>query len=170
MTRNDWQDDPEIQQRLREGRVRNGILRTAIIWTPLFLVSAVALVYFLADILTGGNQGTWFLIVVLSIFTVLFGFQAIQAIMDLRSEPRHTEDIVTRRWSRSDSLVMRSHYIRLASKQILRGDLDLLMEVKEGDRVSVRFYPHSAILVSLDRLAEPPKVPLEQLREEDSNL
>ena len=55
MTRNDWRNDSEIQQQLRERGVRNGILRTAVIWTPLFLVSAVALLYFLFDVLTGAD-------------------------------------------------------------------------------------------------------------------
>lgn len=157
MKRNEWQDDPEIQRKLRERAVRNGIIRTAVIWTPLFLVSAVAFVYFLFDVLTGGDNGTWFLIVVLAIFTTLFGFQSIQALLDLRTEPRALEEVVTRRWSRSDSLVMRSHYIRLANKQILRGDALMLAEIKEGDRVSVRFYPHSAVLLSVEKLLPPPK-------------
>ncbi|MGE5594550.1 MAG: hypothetical protein ACM3S1_00795 [Hyphomicrobiales bacterium] len=147
-----WQDDPEIQKRLRENAVRNGILRTAIIWTPLFLVALCALLFFAFDMITGGGRATWFLLVVLGLFTLLFGFQSIQALLDLRSEPRSLEDIIVRRWSRSDSLVMRSHYIRLGNGQILRGDLDLLGDVREDDVVRVRYYPHSAVLVSCERV------------------
>jgi len=147
-----WQDDPEIQRQLRERSVRNGILRSAIIWTPLFLITAGALLFFLFDMLTGGERGTWFLLVVLALFTTLFGFQSIHALLDLRGEPRETQDVVVRRWSRTDSFVMRSHYIRLASKQILRGDLDLLDGVREGDRVNVRYYPHSAVITWVERI------------------
>lgn len=147
-----WQDDPELQQAQYEHGVRNGILRTAIIWTPLFLITGGALLYFLFDLLTGGDSGTWFLIVVLGIFTTLFGFQSIQALLDLRTSPRETEAVVTRRWSRSDSFVMKSHYIKLGSRQILRGDILLLDGVTEGDRVHVRYYPHSAVLVAVQRL------------------
>ncbi|MCK9518514.1 MAG: hypothetical protein M0R74_05740 [Dehalococcoidia bacterium] len=151
-----WQDDPRIQQQLRERAVRNGILRTALIWTPLFVLAAGALLFFLFDVLTGGERGTWFLLVVLGLFTTLFGFQAVHALLDLRGEPRTTEDLVVRRWSRTDSFVMRSHYVRLAGKQILRGDVDLLDGVREGDRVLVRYYPHSAVILSCERLpAEP---------------
>lgn len=170
MTRIDWSDDPEIQRQLRERSVRSGILRTAIIWTPLLLLSAGALLYFAIDMLTGGGQATWFLLVVLGLFTTLFGFQSIQAILDLRARPRETEDIVTRRWSRSDSLVMRSHYIRLTGRTILRGDAYTLDGISEGDRVHVRYYPHSAVLVSAERVVEPPDIPGEALRNEDSNL
>ena len=147
-----WQDDPEIQRQLRERSVRNGILRSAIIWTPLFLITAGALLFFLFDMLTGGERGTWFLLVVLALFTTLFGFQSIHALLELRGEPRETQDVVVRRWSRTDSFVMRSHYIRLASKQILRGDLDLLDGVREGDRVNVRYYPHSAVITWVERI------------------
>ncbi len=147
-----WQDDAEIQRQLRERSVRNGILRSAIIWTPLFLITAGAFLFFLYDVLTGGERGTWFLLVVLGLFTTLFGFQSIHALLDLRGEPRETEDVVVRRWSRTDSFVMRSHYIRLASKQILRGDLDLLDGVREGDRVFVRYYPHSAVITWAERI------------------
>jgi hypothetical protein len=157
-----WQDDPEIQRQLRERAVRNGILRTALIWTPLFLLAAGALLFFLVDLLTGGDRGTWFLLVVLGLFTTLFGFQAIHALLDLRGEPKSIEDLVVRRWSRTDSFVMRSHYVRLASKQILRGDVDLLDGVREGDRVVVRYYPHSAIIVSCERIPEEPGAMVEQ--------
>lgn len=151
-----WQDDPEIQRQLRERAVRNGILRTAVVWTPLFVVAAGALLFFLFDVLTGGDRGTWFLLVVLGLFTTLFGFQSIHALLDLRGEPRSAEDLVVRRWSRTDSFVMKSHYIRLAGKQILRGDVDILDGVREGDRVAVRYYPHSAVVVSCERLPDEP--------------
>lgn len=150
-----WQDDPEIQQQLRERGVRNGIVRTAVIWTPFFLLSLGTFLYFLVDLLTGGNKGTWFLIVVLGLFTTLFGFQSIQALLDLRSKPREVDDVVTRRWTRTDSLVMKSHYVRLGAGQILRGDPVTLAEIREGDRVVARFYPHSAVLVACERIIEP---------------
>ena len=44
------------------------------------------------------------------------------------------EGEVTRRWTRRDSLVLASHYVRV-DKTILRGTLDLLLDVKVGDRV-----------------------------------
>ena len=68
---------------------------------------------------------------------------------------------MTRRWSRSDSLVMRSHYLRLG-KRILRGDVDLLANIKEDDWVEVTFYSHSAVIVWVEKAVppegeEPPK-------------
>ena len=152
-----WDQDPEIAARLFEHRVRAGIIRSAIIWTPLFLVAAAALIFYLGDVLIGFDRGgTWFLIVVLAVLTLLFGFQAFQALLDLRAEPEEETGEVSRRWSRSDSLVMRSHYIRIGD-HILRGDLILLDGIKEGDDVRVRYYSHSAVIVHLEKLKPPPK-------------
>jgi hypothetical protein len=150
----DWREDDEIQRALAEQRVRRGLWRSAIIWTPLFLVAGAAWLFFLADELTGGERGGWFLIVVLTIFCILFGTQSIQAIRDLRSKPTEVEGVITRRWTRSDSLVLRSHYLRIEGK-LLRGDLDLIADVKAGDFARVRFYPHSAVITDVQKLQQP---------------
>ncbi|MCZ2108448.1 MAG: DUF3827 domain-containing protein [Dehalococcoidia bacterium] len=146
-----WEHDPEIMARLIEHRVRNGLIRSAVIWTPLFLLTAGGCLFYMTDRVFGlGYGGTWFLVVVLGVLGALFGFQAFQALLDLRTKPREETGTVSRRWSRSDSLVMRSHYIRVGS-HILRGDVVLLDGVKEGDEVRVRYFPHSAVLVAVEK-------------------
>jgi hypothetical protein len=151
-----WHDDPEIRRRHAAATVRGGLLRTAIIWMPLFLAAAGAGLFFLADQLLGGDRGSWFLVVVLAILAGLFGFQGMQATLDLFTEPREKTAEVTRRWSRSDSFVLKSHYLRLESGEILRGNIVLLDGIKAGDRVRVLYYPHSAVIVDLEKLVEPP--------------
>ena len=149
-----WADDPLLADEVRARAVRHGIIRSAVIWTPLVLGGLVLALFFLFDVATGGDSGgTWFLVVVLAIITGLFGFQSIQALMDLRSEPVSAVATVGRRWSRSDSLVMKSHYIRLTTGQILRGDVVTLAGVKEGDRVRLSYYPHTAVISRLDKVA-----------------
>jgi hypothetical protein len=155
-----WQDDPEIQMHLRERAVRNGILRSAIIWTPFFLLVLVLLVFFGFDKLTGGDRGsTWFLLVVLLIFNVLLGSQSIQSVADLLGKPHTVEGEISRRWARNDMFVVRQHYIRIG-KRILRGDGDVVGDVKTGDTVKARFYPHSSVLVTVEKVettqAQPP--------------
>lgn len=130
-------------------------MRSAVIWTPIFLVALFGFGFYLVDELFALNQGsTWFLVVALAVLASLFGFQSVQAILDLRSEPRELTGEITRRWSRSDSFVMKSHYIRIGGK-ILRGDVFLLAEVAEGDTVKVRYYPHSAIMAALEKVKTP---------------
>lgn len=147
-----FDSDPIVQRANQERRARNSIIRNAIIWLPLFLVTGGALLFFVADIVVGGGRGTWFLIVVLSILAFLFGYQGIQSTLDLIYGDTTTEGRVTRRWARTDSLVIRSHYIRLDRKKIFRIDNLYHGETKEGDYVRVRYYPHSAVVIEVEKL------------------
>lgn len=158
MSKTDWQDDPEIREAMRRRSVRNTVLRSAVIWTPPFVVCAALLVWFFVDMLLGGGRGTWFLLVVLTGFSALFGIRSYQSIADLAGEPQTLTGAVTRRWSRSDSFVMKSHYIRIG-RQILQGDLYSLDTVKQGDRVEVTYYPHSAVIIALAKLPDEDSLP-----------
>ena len=151
-----WQDDPEIVRANQRAQVRGRLLRSTLIWGPPFLASAAALLFFGFDRAFGGPDygSTWFLVIVLTVFTGLFGFQAIQSLLDYIGEPEVSTGFVTRRWARSDSLVMRTHYVRVG-KQILRGDVVLLDGIHEGDYVEATFYPHSAVLLWIDKKEAP---------------
>lgn len=150
-----WQDDPELEAARRAHGVRTSLIRTAIIWTPLFLAAAAGLIFYAVDTATGSKYGgTWILVVVLGIATFLFGFQSIQAWLDLFTEPIDQSGFVQRRWARRDSFVFQTQYIRI-DKRILRGDHLLLAEVKEGDYIRANFYRHSNVLVDVEKLPPP---------------
>ena len=150
-----WQDDPELQRKRQEQQVRGRLLRSTLIWGPPFLAAAAALLFFTADRLFIHDYGsTWFLVVVLAILSALFGFQAIQSFLDFIGDPVTQEGRVTRRWARSDSFVLKTHYIRL-DKQILRGDQLILDGIREGDWVEAVYYPHSAVLVTVEKRPGP---------------
>ncbi len=151
-----WQSDPELVKARQHNGVRGRLLRSAILWTPFFVASLGALAFFAFDraFLGGDHGGTWFLVIVLLVLTVLFGFQSIQSLLDLIGQPRVESGFVGRRWSRSDSIVIKAHYIRLG-KLILRGDQMVLDGIREGDYVEATFYPHSAVLVWVDKLPPP---------------
>jgi hypothetical protein len=152
-----WQDDKELFAAQMRRHARTRLFRSAIIWTPLFVVSGSALVFFTVDraFLGGDRGGTWFLVVVLSILTVLFGFQSIQALLDVFGHTRELTGQVIRRWSRTDSLVVRSHYIRMDTKQIFQVDRTLHGDVAEGDWLRLEYYPHTAILITVDKVPPP---------------
>ena len=150
-----WRDDPQIRAEIKARGVRSRIVRSAILWTPLFLISLGAALFYLFDTLFGGDRGgTWVLVIVLGILATLFGFQSVQSLLDLRAAPLAATGLVTRRWARSDSLVLRSHYVRIDNR-ILRGDSDLLANIKEGDYVEASYYPHSAVIVWIERRPPP---------------
>ena len=157
MPTNEWLDDPEIQAQLRARSVRNGILRSAILWTPPFLGCLGLLLFFVYDQVTDGGRGTIFLLVILAIGTLLFGSQSIQALRDVTGTTRSTTGVVTRRWSKMDSLVMKTHYVRIGTT-ILRGDQDLLGDVLAGDTIEVRYYPHSAVAFAVTVIDKAPRV------------
>lgn len=152
-----WQNDLELAAQTEAARARGRLLRSAIFWGPLFLAIFVLFVFFLFDrAFTGGDHGgTWFLVGFLALLSFLFGFQAAQAVLDLLGGIQETTGIVTRRWSRSDSLVMRSHYVRLDNRRILRVGAEFHGDIREGDTLKVKFYPHSAVAVWVDRLPPP---------------
>lgn len=151
----DWQTDPYLRRIEMERTARNAVLRSAIIWTPFFVVALAALCWAVVDRLFIGDGSTWFLVVVLSVLTFLFGYQSIQAIRDLVGGSRTIEGEVKRKWSRTDSLVLRSHYIRLHTKQIIRIDDVFHGDVKVGHWVSVRYYPHSAMAIECESIDDP---------------
>jgi len=163
-----WHDDPVLRDEIAEQIARSGIMRSAILWTPPFLLCLAGFLYFLADLVFGWGNGGIVLVIVIGGITFLFGFQAVQAIQDLRGQPAEIEEVVTRRWHKNDSIVLRTHYVRLGRGLILRGDKGLMERIEEGDRVAVRYYPNSAVLIGIKRLpdkepeaaaaADPPRV------------
>ena len=149
-----FQADLLVTEELEAVRARNRLLRSAIMWGPIFLIVAGAFLFFLVDRLFLGGEygGTWFLVGFLGFLAFLFGFQASQSVLDLTGGAREATGMVTRSWSRSDSLVLRSHYIRLDEGQILRVGGVFHAGLKEGDRLRVKFYPHSAAAIWVEKL------------------
>jgi hypothetical protein len=150
----EWLEDPEARRRYDEAL--RSLTRSSIIWTPFAVAAIGALLFFLVDILflDRDNGSTWFLIVVLSLFSFLFGSQAFQALTDRFAQPRLLTGVVTRRWSKLDSFVMRTFYVRI-DRQILRGETELLKSINPGDTVAVRYFPHSALIVTATRVEVP---------------
>jgi hypothetical protein len=149
----------EIQK--REKSLRRGITQTAVIWTPIFAATAGAWVFFLWDRIQGPDYGsTWFLMVVLSIFLLVFGVQSTSALRDLFGQPREASGMVSRFWTKRDSFVFKSYYIRV-DRKILRGDRFVVGDVRAGDHVELRYFPHSGILIAVNVL-EPPEQPGEE--------
>lgn len=155
MTQYQWADDPEVMRARVAAKVRRGLWINTLIWMPLFLAFLALSIYYIAgrimDFETGGTGFLFYLVIGLAI---LFGFQGFQSVLDLLGSPKEQEGFVTRRWSRSDSFVIKSHYIRL-DKQILRIERAYHGDIVEGDYLRVVFYPHSAVVIHVERVAAP---------------
>lgn len=145
---------------------RAQVLRTAVFYTPLFLASAIVAALLLVGVWDGGPV----LLVIMLFLSVLFGFQSIQSLRDLRADLRTTRGPVRRIWSKMDLFVTRSHYIAI-DRQIFRipaeAHFDLREEAKrlrdaglEDDyliEVEVVHYPHTGTVESVKRLGQVPR-------------
>jgi hypothetical protein len=153
-----WRDDPDIVTSEQEHAARSKIIRSAILWTPIFAICLGAWLFFGFDriVLDGENGSTWFLMVVLTGLTTLFAFPAIQSLLDVRGGPLERDVRVIRRWSRRDAFVVKNHFLKLESGQILEGNALSVEGIEDGDQARVRYYPHSAVIVWARRASEPP--------------
>jgi len=150
----DWSTDPQLQEEILEQGLRGGLVRTAVIWTPITLVLAGCFAFFAYDEATGGDRGSWFFVGILTIATAVTGTLALSAWRDLRAEPATIEGYVRRVWTKTDSFIVKTHYIKI-DKQILRVDRMLHGEIAEGDYIRVDFYKHSTIVIRVTKLPDP---------------
>ena len=140
---------------------RAQVQRQAVIYTPLFVATAIALLLIAVGVWDLGPV----LLIITLLVTFLFGYQSIQALRDLRAVPRTTRGPITRIWSKMDLVVTRSHYIRIEGNIFrvpFQDYYDLREEAKrlkaEGledeyrIEVEVTHYPHTATVESVKRL------------------
>lgn len=139
---------------------RSALIRQAVLYTPLFVATAVLFLLTLVGVIKGGIVMYIFLV----IGVLLFGYQSIQALRDLRTNPVVTQGAITRIWSKMDFFVSRSYYIAMR-RTIFRIPVtdyyDLREEAKrmradgtdEDYRIEVRVthFPHTGNVISLER-------------------
>jgi hypothetical protein len=141
---------------------RSALLRTAVIYTPLFLVALAFMLGTLAGVIDGGIV----LLVMAGILTFLFGYQSIQALRDLRADTTVvTRGPVNRIWSKMDMFVSRSYYITV-QRNIFRIPIQSYWDLREEAKrmraegtdedyrieVQVEHYPHTGNVVAVERL------------------
>lgn len=156
-------------------RSRTPLIRSAAFYTPLFGLSLLATLSILLGVFDGGIV----LLIIGLLATFLFGYQAIQAIRDLRANTiTTTRGPVTRIWSKMDLFVTRSHYIAV-DRAIFRIPIEAYWDLREEAKrmradgsdedyrieVQVEHYPHTGNVVKVDRLGVIPKPTAESLRD-----
>jgi hypothetical protein len=142
---------------------RAEVLRTAIFYTPLFLLTVAAALLMLVGVWDGGPV----LFVIDLLLAFLFGFQSVQSLRDLRSELRKTRGPISRIWSKMDLIVTRSYYIRVGSSIFripFQDYYDLREEAKQLKatgledeyriEVEVTHYPHTGAVEKVERLGQ----------------
>jgi hypothetical protein len=137
---------------------RRSLLATFVFFTPLALAGLCLMLYLLWNaVADGASSGDIVLLVFVGFVTALLLFQAVTALLDLRSEPIRTAGRVNSRWSRSDLLIFGdSCYIRVAPVDGSRSGIFKIErfwweQLKEGDRVMVEHYRHTSSVVSVEK-------------------
>jgi len=136
-------------------RAKRGIVRSAIWLTPVFIVSTAAAVFLLSDSV-GGSASLWVAFALTALLALLSGVSALGAWRDLFAEPRDTEGVILRKWTKSELFVFRGHYI-MVGKRVLRVRKDTYRDMPDaGDRIYLNHYPHTNALVRWQHIDTPP--------------
>jgi hypothetical protein len=134
---------------------RGRLIRDAIFYTPIFVLCAAVLLLMLVGAIDRAIVGMVLLVVV----TFLFGYQSIQTLRDLRDRPQQVEGAITRRWTKRDGFVVKSHYVAV-NKAIFRIPVESYLDVKTGDSVRIEAYPHTGLVLQCERTGRPePEAP-----------
>lgn len=149
---------------------RAGVLRGAVIYTPLFVLSLIGVVLVLTGIWDGAV-----LLIILLVLAGLFGYQSIQSLRDLRKDMVETRGPVMRIWSKRDVMVSKSYYISvnraifripIAAYWDLREEAKRMRDAELDDeyRIEVRVvhYPHTGAVETVERLGQ---ISIEDARE-----
>jgi hypothetical protein len=153
---------------LLQSSARASVIRTAVFYTPLFIATLAVILLILIGVWDGGPV----LLVIMGILAILFGFQSIQSLRDLRSELKTTRGPVLRIWTKADiPLITRSHYISVGG-QFFSVAPDVHFDLKEEIKrmraagiedeyyieVEVLHYPHTGTVQSVTRLGTIPRM------------
>lgn len=127
---------------------RTALVRSVLLFAP-FL--AVVLVAFVALVMGGLSGGAIAGAVVVGLVALLLGYQVVQSLRDLLTQPVETEGQVERHWNRNEFFIFRNTYI------FVRGDVYRLspeqeLHVEIGDDVRVRHYPHTGTVDAIEVL------------------
>lgn len=134
-----------------ERAAHRAVVRTALIYTPLFLAGIAITTISILGIFDAGTVLT----VIEALVTALFGYQSVQAVRDLRAPLVRTEGVIGRRWSRSDFIISRSYYISVG-RNIFPLPIEKWYDLAEDDVVLLTHYPHTTTVVTVEKLPKSP--------------
>jgi hypothetical protein len=132
------------------GPNRPAIVRNAIVYTPLAAGIGALFLWSVFSLLTG-NPGAIIMAFILGLIGFALVFESIAALRDLRSEPTKTEGEARRIWKKSKVLIFgRQDYV-LVDGQVFEIGPVAATELSEGQRVSIRHWPHTMRVITLER-------------------
>jgi hypothetical protein len=133
---------------------RRAVIRSALVWTPIFVTSSALSVTF-ALIALDDSPGAWISFAITALVALLSGVSALGAMRDLYAVPTNTTGIIERKWRKSDIIVFRGHYI-LIKKRVFRVPRPIFEAMPEaGTAIVIEHFPHTNALVSWEPATMP---------------
>lgn len=127
---------------------RTVLVRSVLLFLPFLAIVLVALV----TLVRGGVSGGAIIgVVVVSLVTLLLGYQIVQSLRDLAGHPIETEGVVERHWNRNEFFVFRNTYI-FVEGDVYRLSPEQELHVEIGHRVRVRHYQHTGTVEAIEVL------------------
>jgi hypothetical protein len=128
------------------------VLRSALLFTPFFIVASAVFAFMLNDARTDDvTAGTVIGLLLSGGVAALLGYQSVQAIRDLFAPLVETEGRVERRWSRNEYFIMRNDYV-VVRGSVFRIEPERALQIEPGDTVRVVHYPHTDTVETIDIL------------------
>jgi hypothetical protein len=130
------------------------VVLQALIFTPLALITGAGILYALYNIVTG-DFGYIVMLVVMTILTVIFGFQAVHYLKDLNAEPVQSEGEIAKKWTKANLFFffMPGYYLAVKG-QIFTVSRAHFRGLLEEDMVRIRHYPNSLTVEYVERFDE----------------
>jgi hypothetical protein len=126
------------------------VLRSALLFTPFFLLAVAVFAFMLNDARTDGvTLGTVIGLLLSGGVTALLGYQSVQATRDLFAQLVETEGRVERRWSRNEFFIVRNDYV-LVQGSVFRIEPERALQIEAGDTVRVVHFPHTDTVETID--------------------
>ncbi len=148
-----------------ERRARRALLRSALIWTPPFVLLTALTAFNLIRALEG-NTEVWIVAVLTGLIALLLAFSSLQALRDLFAIPIGTRGAIDRKWSKSDLFFLfPGHYV-LVHQRIFRVPKATYRAMPDVDGwIDLLHYPYSNTVVDW-RALTPSEIPLPPPAEE----
>ncbi len=128
---------------------RASVLRSLILFAPFFAVAAGVLAFIVSDVATDGlGAGQLIGLLVVGFVALLFGYQVVQSVRDLLTNPIETVGRVERQWSHNDLLIFKNTYV-FVKGSVFRLTPEQALDVDLGDVVRVTHFPHTS---TVDRI------------------
>ncbi len=138
---------------------RRLIVRNVLIYAPTAAIVVSLLLMSLNALFIRGNAGAVLPGFILAVVSFAVVYELVAALRDLRTEPVTIEGTADRIWKKSRLLVFGRQDYLLVDRKVFEIGALAASELKVGQQVAIKHWPHTMRVVTLERVreADPPR-------------